>query len=61
MASLTPLNASYMDDKDDDGDDGDDGGGGGSSLILNFQWKYPFTMLLLQTYILETGEICGWK
>ena len=24
MASLTPLNASYMDDKDDDGDDGDD-------------------------------------
>ena len=25
MASLTPLNASYMDDKDDDGDDGDDG------------------------------------
>ena len=25
MASLTPLNVSYMDDKDDDGDDGDDG------------------------------------
>ena len=24
MASLTPLNASYMDDKDNDGDDGDD-------------------------------------
>ena len=24
MASLTSLNASYMDDKDDDGDDGDD-------------------------------------
>ena len=48
MASLTPSNASYMDDEDDDGDDGDgDDIGRQNPINIYYNPLYPFSTILL--------------